>query len=64
LCPDCGGILEPIHPPWLAAIDLVSAAATNDPTPPDRRCLLCGYHESFERPGSGAVALPDPRGRW
>jgi hypothetical protein len=56
-CPDCGGILEAIHPPWLAAIDLASAAAERDAPPSERRCLICGYHEPAG-PAHAAVRVP------
>ncbi|TDI27738.1 MAG: hypothetical protein E2P06_00160 [Acidobacteria bacterium] len=43
-CPDCGGILEPTNPPWLAFMhpDVVR-------TPPRHtdgwQCLICGYRK-------------------
>jgi hypothetical protein len=55
-CPDCGGILESVHPPWLATIALASMGATEEPPAAGRRCLLCGYHDPLEPPDSNALS--------
>lgn len=45
-CPDCGGILEPAQPGWIATIEVASSGVAPQDAAPDRwRCLLCGYQE-------------------
>lgn len=45
LCPDCGGILEPSRPRWIATINM-AAGATRPPAAASRwQCLICGYSD-------------------
>jgi rubredoxin len=53
-CPDCGGILEPSRPLWLATIDVTAALGPAEPAPAAWRCLLCGYHAAHESSPPGA----------
>lgn len=57
-CPDCGGILEPTRPDWMAAIALVDAATAAAQEPLPWRCLICGYHEPADASADHDAAAP------
>ncbi len=56
-CPDCGGILEPTRPEWIAAIELASATDAPAPEPISWRCLICGYHEPADASLDSATSI-------
>ena len=55
ICPDCGGILQPVAIERLTSLEVASDA------PETRRrlqCLLCGYAEDQRIDPAGEAALP------
>ncbi len=56
ICPDCGGILQPVALEQLTSLEVASSEA---PTPWRRvQCLLCGYEMDQRAEGAGDTARP------
>lgn len=57
-CPDCGGILEPSRPEWIATIEMATSG-TPEPSPRvDWQCLICGYVEEEGTARDGRQGMP------
>ena len=41
ICPDCGGILQPVEPERLTSAEVASPDESRDTR--SRQCLICGY---------------------
>jgi hypothetical protein len=46
ICPDCGGILQPVEPEPLTSVEVASANRADVPDSHPRQCLICGYQEA------------------
>ena len=45
MCPDCGGILQPVEPERLTSAEVASNDGSGDHEGGACQCLICGYQE-------------------
>lgn len=45
ICPDCGGILQPVKAERLTSVEVASGEHEDEPAGAPCQCLICGYQE-------------------